>query len=869
MKTDLTNIARKAATEGMVLLVNKDNALPLCKNEKLSLVGNGCFDYKKGGWGSAEVTSEYVADLVDGLKGHKALVQKESMTKQDDYDLSTCNRFAKDCGCALLSFGRNSGEGSDRGVEYFSLSKEEVTLLETLEKSDFQKVIVILNVAGVIDVASIAEYSKVKAILVAWLPGMEGGNAVCDVLFGEATPSGKLTDTIAYRYTDYPSSSTFKVSPIFVNYAEDIFVGYRYFETFAKEKAAYPFGFGLSYTTFSFSDIQCKAEQGNVCVTLTVTNTGKYVGQEVVQVYSSSPKTEHAKPAIELRAYKKTKLLQPDESERITLSFSVDDMAFFDESRAAYVLEKGAYRIFAGNSVRDHQPCGEYLQAEEKIVYQTTLKFTQGLPYKMNPQGKIEKTLYYDPVHKRSPLAVTTAQEESDALISTCRSNNAEQKNTSVSLYDVSDGKISLDEFIKQMTSPQIIEMTMGQPPALIRGTAGIGNIPSLGIPNPQTADGPAGIRSTKPTICFPCATLLACSWNEDLLEKVGAAIGEDAIRSGVDILLAPGLNIHRNPLCGRNFEYYSEDPIVAGKCAAAIVRGVQSKGVGATIKHFAFNNKEENRHESVSVISERAIREIYLKGFKIAIKEGAPWCVMTSYNLVNGVRTTAHVGLIKGILREEWGYEGLVMTDWRVHSHLWEEIQSGSNVKMPGGYPEEIRLAKDYYSCNVITRNDLEDCAKYILKLVMKTRRFKERNFGKTQEIGAFNVLDFICLSTTWSGTYTEEDGTASLTFIGLDNIAQEVFVDYRIENENEGEFVLQITASLTHAGQSVDIFMDGKKLTELSFVAPEYEITKFFAFKSDKFKVPAGVHEIRSIVRGATTRDSVHYKHWEFIKQ
>lgn len=563
--------------------------------------------------------------------------------------------------------------------------------------------------------------------------------------------------------------------------------------------------------------------------------------------------------------------MQPDESERISLSFSIDDMAYFDESRAAYILEKGTYDIFAGNSVRNRWRCGGYVREEEKIVYQTTLKFLPGSPYKMNARGETEKTFYYDPVKERNPFAVRTAGDEGDVVDFAIRANGekTEKENTEVSLYDVAEGKISLDDFISRMTSDQLVEMAMGQPPALVRGTSGIGNIPSLKIPNAQTSDGPAGIRSTKPTICFPCATLLGCAWNDEILEKVGAAIGEDAIDNGVDILLAPGLNIHRNPLCGRNFEYYSEDPVLSGKCAAAIVRGVQSKGIGATIKHFAFNNKEENRHESISVISERAIREIYLKGFKIAVEEGKPWCVMTSYNLVNGTRTAAHIGLIKGILREEWGYDGLVMTDWRVHSRLWEEIKAGSNVKMPCGYPDEIKLAKDMYSGNLITRKELEECARYILRVVMKTRRFKEKNFGKTQKIDAFNVLDFICLSSTWSGTCAEEDGTVSLSYVGLDNLAQETFVDYRVENDTEAEFALQITASCAHAGQRVEIFVDEEKLTEVALEAPSYDIKTFFQFQSNAFKMPKGVHEIRSIVRGATMRDSVHYKKWEFIEK
>jgi beta-glucosidase len=268
--------------------------------------------------------------------------------------------------------------------------------------------------------------------------------------------------------------------------------------------------------------------------------------------------------------------------------------------------------------------------------------------------------------------------------------------------------------------------MTMGRPPAIVRGTGGIGDVFERKIPSPQTADGPAGVRSVEPTHCFPCATLLACSWDVEMVFNVGAAIAKDALAMGVDILLAPGLNIHRNPSCGRNFEYYSEDPLLSGKIAAAYVRGVQSKGIGATIKHFALNNKEENRYESNSIVGERALREIYLKGFEIAIKESNPWCVMTSYNLINGVRASMNEKLIRGVLRGEWGYDGMIMTDWRVHSHLWQEIKAGSNVKMPFGYPEEIQMTKNAYAKGIITREMLEESAKYVLKTVLKTKRFR-----------------------------------------------------------------------------------------------------------------------------------------------
>ncbi len=867
----LTQIARKAATEGIVLLENKEGVLPFKKEGKIALVGSGCFDYQKGGLGSAVVTSEYTVDLVAGIKAKDANVVEESLTKQNKYDVATLNAFAEQSDCAVVMYTRLSSEGGDRGIADFYWNAEEKALLDALDESAFKKVVVILNVGGVVDVASIIKHEKVKAVLLAWQAGMEGGNAICDVLYGDVTPSGKLTDTFAYRYEEYPSAKFFNTSPMFVYYAEDIFVGYRYFETFAKDKVLYPFGYGLSYTDFALENLACEVDGKTVTLTLTVRNTGKTSGKEVVQVYSAAPKSALPKPAVELRAYQKTKLLHAGEAQTLTLSYAVDDMAYFDEAKAAYILEKGEYTIFVGNSVRNLTACGTYTQKTERLVRQTTLKCMGGMPYKINAQGDFEQTLQFDPVEERDPLTVKTAGDESTLLQSTVSANDYknEQENAEYTLYDVSEGEILLEEFISKMTSSQLIEMAEGQPPAIVRGTAGFGNISKLKIPNPQTADGPAGVRSTVPTICFPCATLLACAWNEETLYEVGEALGTDAWNNGVDVLLAPGLNIHRNPLCGRNFEYYSEDPLVSGKCASAVVRGVQSKGVGATIKHFALNNKEENRYESNSVASERAMREIYLKGFEIAVKEGKPWCLMTSYNIVNGTRASCHDGLIRGVLREEWGYDGLIMTDWREHGHLWREIKAGSNVRMPYGYPEEVQLAKDYYSWNLITRKELEENARYILKTVMKTRRFKERNFGITQSVDDFKPLNFVCVSTSWSGCKKEADGMVSLCGVGLDRRGNASFVDYRIENGKAGKFVLCLNAACRHEGQRVEWLLNGKTLTEVDCVAEEYGLEKFYTFQSELFYMPAGVHELRFYVRGAQAMDSIHVKEARFIRQ
>jgi beta-glucosidase-like glycosyl hydrolase len=309
--------------------------------------------------------------------------------------------------------------------------------------------------------------------------------------------------------------------------------------------------------------------------------------------------------------------------------------------------------------------------------------------------------------------------------------NDIESINKNIMLFDVASGVNTLDEFISQLTNEELINLSQAQPSAFPRGTAGVGNIKKYGIPNPQTADGPAGLRKTVPTTAFPCATLIGCTWDEDLQYEMGKSVGYEGVMTGVDIWLAPGLNIHRDPLCGRNFEYFSEDPLISGRSAASIIRGAQSMGIISTCKHFALNNKEYNRLFSDSIVSERALREVYLKGFEIVVRESQPDCIMSSYNLINGIRASTNYNLLVGILRDEWDFKGAVMTDWRNVSHLWEEIKAGNNIKMPFGYPDEIELAIEMVKCGKLTREELEKSVKNVLKLIMKTSRFKNQDFG------------------------------------------------------------------------------------------------------------------------------------------
>ena len=542
---------------------------------------------------------------------------------------------------------------------------------------------------------------------------MEGGSAIADILCGDANPSGRLADTIAKSYDVYPCKEDFWECFDHVDYSDDIYVGYRYFETIpgAKENVRYPFGFGLSYTDFSLTGKLCGEADGKITAAVTVTNTGAVAGKEVVQLYYSAPQGKLGKPARELAAYAKTKLLAPGERETLALTFDVSFMASFDDlgkiQKSAYVLEKGNYAFYLGKNVREAEKLSfEYKVKEDTVVEQLTqwckpFKLEKRMlsdgSFESLPTG--EESYYYGEVE---PTGAVAPEKEV--------------------MFDKVGEEISLDEFVAQLTLEELMDFVGGQPPTGVANTGCFGPIKRLGVPAVPTADGPAGIRIEPctgiPTTAWPCATLLACTWNTDIIFKVGQAGGAELKENNMGIWLAPALNIHRDPLCGRNFEYYSEDPLVAGKCAAADIRGVQSNKVAVSMKHFACNNKEANRFASDSRLSERALREIYLKGFEIAVKESDPYTVMSSYNLINGQHTSESWELLTGILRNEWGYKGMVVTDWGVKNDPVKEVWAGNDLKMHCGYPEDLKAA---YDKGDLSRAQLELCVSRILGMFLK----------------------------------------------------------------------------------------------------------------------------------------------------
>ncbi|MGN0364132.1 MAG: glycoside hydrolase family 3 protein [Bilifractor sp.] len=811
-------VSREAAKEGMVLLKNRDHLLPLQRGARVALFGKGTIDYVKGGGGSGDVAAPYVHNILDGLLAlqdevsvfpesaafYKGYVQAQysqggipGLIPEPELPENLAARAAAWTDTAIVSFSRYSGEGWDRKSDFggpafepedgfthihladrifahsdFYLTEAEQKMLHVVT-AHFPKVIVLLNVGGMIDTRWIKDNDDISAALITWQGGMDGGDAAAELLMGHGNPSGKLADTFAGTLEDYPSTEGFHASDDYVDYTEDIYVGYRYFETIpgAAEKVVYPFGYGLSYTTFMISDVvgwtdpaekyqeisahgqERKEVQnpGDVHIALTVTNTGTYSGKEVVQLYYSAPQGRLGKPSRVLGAYRKTRLLQPGESQHLELVLPASQMASYDDlgkiRKSAWILEAGTYHFYIGTDVRgDLQPLSRQMQltqpadcmAQSGEIF--TLNLTEPVvteqcqprlvPAKLGKRMLSDGTFEPLPVHEQPdpdeniftplkyPEEIECIAPETRYRKSYCTIQTPEHPQ----LADVAEGRISLEEFIRSLSDEDLAWLLSGTPNTGCANTFGWGNLPESGVPNVMTEDGPAGVRFDEETgvrtTAFPCATLLACTWNPEVVYAVGAAGGDEARENNIYVWLTPAVNIHRSPLCGRNFEYYSEDPLLAGKQAAAMVRGIQSSHVAACLKHFALNDKETNRKDSDSRVSERAAREIYLKQFEIIIREANPWSVMTSYNLINGHRASENQDLLNGILRDEWSYDGTVTTDWWGRGEQYKECVAGNDVKMGCGFPDRLLKAE---KAGAVTREQMERAASHILGTILR----------------------------------------------------------------------------------------------------------------------------------------------------
>ena len=737
-------------------------------------------------WIAAEAARQGVADFTVAFSHPFQVIAPTEITEGD--------LRAADTDTAVYVISRTAGEGADRRNRRgdYRLYEEELAQLRRLADA-FPTLVLVLNLGGVIDMSEILSVRGINAVVLLGQLGNIGGLVLGDVLTGRVNPSGKLTDTWAARCEDYPSADTYGHSNGDLDdeyYTEGIYVGYRYFDAFGAEPI-YPFGFGRSYTSFSLKPGWVRRSGEGVRLDVKVTNTGPVPGKEVVQLYVSAPEGELEKPVRELVGYAKTELLAPGETGVVTLGVRARDLASYSQARAAWLLEAGDYRLSVGTDSRHTLPAA-VLRLDRTVV-------TEKVKNLFPPDRPVEE-LHAPARAPRGEFAAPVLTLPADevktrhVIYSGERAPFSTDRAEPVTAADVLAGQASVEELTAQLSVRELAELcvgtmrlgeanVIGSASAAVPGAAGDTSaiLADRGVPNLIMADGPAGLRlqpvfktdkegnllpggtvladsvetfdsrwtdensDTYYQYCtaIPIGWSLAMSWNLPLIERVGAMVGEEMELFGVDLWLAPAMNIHRNPLCGRNFEYYSEDPFVSGYCAAALTLGVQSHpGKGATIKHYALNNQEDNRYFTNAHVSERAIREIYLRGFRIAVEEGMPLSVMTSYNLLNGVHTANRRDLIQSALRDEFGFEGVVMTDWFTSvdmpmltggypvkypiSASTGCIAAGNDLQMPGcekNVEDIVRAVTDGEELDGyrITLGDLQFCAANVLRVAIR----------------------------------------------------------------------------------------------------------------------------------------------------
>ena len=759
----MPQLLRTVAAQGAVLLENR--VLPLAEGTCVSLFGRVQTDHFCTGYGSGgDVNAPYTRNLLEGLRACNHLRVNETLAKcYEDYNREhpidhgvwgfwprnypemplteeLVAQAKENSGQAVVIIGRSSGEDRENVLEpgsYYLTDAEKNMLRLVTER--FPDAVLLLNIGSIMDFSFLDDYSF-GAVLLLWQGGMESGNAAADLLCGQQTPAGRLTDTVARRYEDHPSAGYFGGKK-FNEYHEDIYVGYRWFETFGQDKVRYPFGYGLSYTTFS---IQWEQKE-ELCWQVTVTNTGAYAGKQTALLYVQKPCGPLGNPARELVDFAKTEILAPGESQTLALTVSRQQLASFDEggligNRNCYVLLKGTYSFYLGGDVRSAQPVGTWQTEENTLLRQLTEAAAPKAPFPILAVQELNGKMVS--VSRRAAARTVSLK---DRILQNIPKGVFQTGDKGFKLKDVKEGRVSMDAFIAQLSLDELEALSRGGyimgHPLGPKGNAGIfgGTTESLrakGIPPVVTTDGPSGIRLYDSCSLLPIGTLLACTYDRALLETLFTQVGLEMKARGTDVLLAPGMNIHRNPLCGRNFEYFSEDPLVSGRIAAAIVRGIQSTGLSACPKHFACNNQEYNRWHNDSVVSQRALREIYLRGFEICVKESSPKNIMTSYNKINGVWGHYHYDLVTTILRGEWGYKGNVITDWWMRPSRSPEfpklrdngyrVRAQVDVLMPGGRYASMKrkpdgtLLRTYGKPNGITLGEMQLCAKNVLRCVM-----------------------------------------------------------------------------------------------------------------------------------------------------
>ncbi len=820
-----TALSLQGAEEGIVLLENKGHTLPLNTHSKVAFFGRMQKDYLHLGTGSGgrvhptemtdifsslvsmglqpdtEVEAYYDAFVADhpyvghGQWSHPA--SQEEPLLEEPFVATAASRND----VALYIITRTAGESRDlgEGRGEFRLTETELANLNLL-RNNFSRLVILLNICGVMEFAELCEIGA-DAVLLLWQGGMMGGLAAAKVLLGVTCPSGKLPDTIAYTRADYPANGNFG-APDKNIYTEDIYVGYRYFYTFAPEKIVYPFGYGLSYTAFEIKADTFTMADGAFALSVAVTNTGSYAGKEVVQCYVCPPCGRLGRPAKVLAAFGKTGLLAPGETQELLLTFSYETIASYDDTAYCWLLEQGSYTVALGDT-----PVGSFNLPEDLILSTCKSALAPVTPFDrlINQGGKPA----YAPVPTRIPSEEPTFPEL-PAI-----------PKDGMTLADVAEGKITIEELVSRLSDEDLIHMVRAEgmsSPKVTPGTAAafVGVTPSLkamGLPTLCCTDGPSGIRmvSDAKCICYPAATCLAATWNTDLVREMYESCGNELAFYHVDILLGPGTNIHRDPLCGRNFEYFSEDPLLAGKMAAAVCNGLDDAGVSGAVKHFLANNQELNRDGEDSILSERAVREIYAKPFEICVKESGIRSVMTSYNRVNGRWAASNYDLTTRLLRNDYGFDGFVMTDWwakvnnldgtACDTNLAAMVHAGNDIYMvtPDAATRKDNLP-DALADGSLTRGELQQCAVNLLRFALDSLSYmaQREGYGKRD-------LKAACESQTPLYTAPVEDGKAVIH----SNTARKVIL--RVTFASDTSALVQTNIALNVNTKNVDAFIVG----------------------------------------------------------
>lgn len=839
--------ARQAVAEGQVLLLNQNHVLPLPKGSHVAVFGRMQLHYYKSGTGSGGMVNvNKVTGILEALEESEDVQVYEPLVdvyrewekdhpfdegvgwgnepwSQEEMELNEAlvEEAAEKNEYAIVILARTAGEDKDNKMleGAYCLTSIEEDMLQKVRKS-FAKMIVLLNTGNIMDMSFMDQY-RPDAVMYVWQGGMIGGLGTVDVLTGKVCPSGRLSDTIAAQMSDYPADPYF--GGLEQNlYVEDIYVGYRYFESAAKSKVLYPFGFGLSYTTFSMEAGGFSYAENQVSFVMKVTNTGSVAGKEVVQVYAKAPLGKLGKPARVLIDFKKTKELMPGECETLTFAIPTSVFASYNEVSTAgmpvgWVLEAGEYTIYAGGNVRDAYAVGSFTLDELQIVEECRSALAPTTAFKRMKMTAAnehaEAAGVYEVAMEEVPLRVVSPEEKRNAELPESYEMTGDR---GIKLADVKAGKATLDEFVAQLTEEELASIVRGEgmgSPKVTAGTAAAfgGVTKSLlekGIPCGCCDDGPSGMRldSGMKAFSLPNGTLLACTFNTQLNEELYAFTAVEMIKNRVDILLGPGMNIHRHPLNGRNFEYFSEDPLLTGKMAAAQVRGLKSAGVTGSLKHFCGNNQETRRHTSNSIISERALREIYLRGFEIAVKEAKADAVMTTYGPVNGIWTSSNYDLVTDILRKQWGFEGVAMTDW------WAYVCREGDKPAKTDFATMVKAQNDLYMVcpdseknehgdntveslhdGSLTLGELQRCAKNICRFMMNTHAFmRMQNEEDTIEIlGAEEGFEE-CVGDL---TYYKVDREVVIDLSGHE-ISKGTSIDFALDLEQLGYYKAELTA-------------------------------------------------------------------------